>query len=830
MPTPEGTIVQENFDNEDYVGKTLPTISGTNWAGGCNETNYTSYSKVVAKNTISGFDSADANDYCIEFTPLTTAVRNLDTNFSIVLDEAVRPSTGTTVAEDKYVVVEMDMAVTGSDTKANGFGINLNGGARTSNPSYLRLLLDDDSIGTSLTGSAVATEGNFGHLKAVINRETEAVTYLWNDVMIASDVAATHGSDVDSLGHIRFIVKYETSESETTDSRMYVDNVKVYYSDIDQKPTPEPTAQPTPEGTIVLEDFNNEDNSGKTLPAISGTNWFGACNENSYTTYSKVVAKNTISGFESADASDYCIEFTPLTTATRNLDLNFSFVLDEAVRPAMGSAVTEDPYVIVEMDMMMTGNDTKAKGFRVNLNSGARTENYSLARFVLFDTNFAHYEDVSTVLDESERPASTEGVFNHLKAVINRETRAVSYYWNEKLIAIDTPAIHDEALALGHIRIQLPFEALSEVTDSRFYLDNVNIHYADESPVPTPTPAPCVHEEADERGYCTSCGKIANGKSALKGRNLVLDDSIAVNFHINFAEGITTEDITNNYKMKFTYNNKVSYANVSWKDNGTTPYFSCEVYASEMGETITAELYEGESTEPLNTFTYSVKTYCDNQLEDETSKEEAAQNQSLIKLLNSTMEYGAMSQLYFDKDITEGELVTTNTPAPLTEDDNTKLSGIVDRKENTYNDGVNYFTDRGVGMTLVLFAETALRAGMFLAEDYTIDDFDFVIYQVTSDTQETVVSHREGTYQNVPYFEVPNIAPNELDNVYKFVIKLAGTEDVIKEITYSPMTYIKNKLQLTGTDAETVKLKNVVLSMYRYNQAAEAYVESTSTN
>ncbi|MBQ4259960.1 MAG: PT domain-containing protein, partial [Lachnospiraceae bacterium] len=241
-------IMSTDF-NDATLGASLASLSGTNWTGGCNEGNYTGYSKVVAKNTISEFSSADANDYCIEFTPLTSTVRALDMNFSIVLNDDVKPTTGAAVTENQYVVVEMDLAVTGSDTKANGFGINLNGGARTSNPSYLRLLMDDDSIGTSLTSSTSAAEGGFGHLKAVINRETEAVTWFWNGALIASDAAANHGSDVTNFGHIRFQIKYETSDLETTDSRLYVDNVKVYLSDVDQKPTPEPTAEPTPDPT-----------------------------------------------------------------------------------------------------------------------------------------------------------------------------------------------------------------------------------------------------------------------------------------------------------------------------------------------------------------------------------------------------------------------------------------------------------------------------------------------------------------------------------------------------------------------------------------------------
>lgn len=51
---------------------------------------------------------------------------------------------------------------------------------------------------------------------------------------------------------------------------------------------------------------------------------------------------------------------------------------------------------------------------------------------------------------------------------------------------------------------------------------------------------------------------------------------------MRFAVGTTADDINNNYTMKFTLSNgKVHEVKASWIDQ--KPYYSCEVFASEMG-------------------------------------------------------------------------------------------------------------------------------------------------------------------------------------------------------------------------------------------------------
>ena len=100
------------------------------------------------------------------------------------------------MTEDKYVVVEMDMALVCEDTKTRGFGVYMIPG---SNFSIAQFQLFNDKIGRVHTGSsggysvtAPYTAGQFGHLKFVLDRETRKFGYFWNGQLVESSVGTLY--------------------------------------------------------------------------------------------------------------------------------------------------------------------------------------------------------------------------------------------------------------------------------------------------------------------------------------------------------------------------------------------------------------------------------------------------------------------------------------------------------------------------------------------------------------------------------------------------------------------------------------------------------------
>ncbi len=340
------------------------------------------------------------------------------------------------------------------------------------------------------------------------------------------------------------------------------------------------------------------------------------------------------------------------------------------------------------------------------------------------------------------------------------------------------------------------------------------------SPTPTASPAPTdapVHDHVvNEKGYCTVCGEIANGKVAVAGRTLILNDDIGVTFYLDFTSAVNKDDV----KVKFNLTNGKT-STVNFRDaivkNGVAPQgrvaygFMCGLFAYEMNQVITAEVYEG--AELLDTYTYSVEEYCDKQLDPE-----AGNTQETVDVINAMLTYGEMSQVFFGKDT--NDLVTEDmavpTMVPLTVEEKEELQSypktIVEAPEAESVVSVQ-------GMTLVLFAETALRTGLIFdtnpetGKPYVLADFTYEAYDMTDGV--TITDGYTGIYQGVSYFDIPNISPAELDHLYNIVVKKDGVK--MLDITYSPFTYIKNKMNSGDS-----KLVDLVTAMYRYNEAANA--------
>jgi hypothetical protein len=189
-------------------------------------------------------------------------------------------------------------------------------------------------------------------------------------------------------------------------------------------------------------------------------------------------------------------------------------------------------------------------------------------------------------------------------------------------------------------------------------------------------------------------------------------------------------------------------------------------------------------------------------------------------MIQAMMNYGAMSQIYFGNTV-EG-LVTTNTPAPFTVAELENLKANYAKKAYMQN-AKDQIAVRG--MSLVLRTETALRAEFTMGtksetEKYNMSEFDFAAYQVVDENTLLEVEGRSGNYQGTDFFEIIGINPAELSNHYRIIVTRKADAAVVTEINYSPFTYLNS---MYNNAAATQKLKDVIVSMYRYNEAAKVY-------
>ncbi len=550
----ETPLVNITFDDLT-LGAQFKGLSGTNWSGSGSE----GYSQIVAKTVVDG--NASATDYCMEFTPATSCEEGAkDRSWGVDIPTDVAFSIGSTVTDGtgRYAVVEMDMAIVGADTRTQGYRIFLSRHSSGGSHSISRVAMYDDSVkqysnaSTVGTMGAAATKGVFNHYKCVVDRETGKWTFLWNGELISSANGNIHGVDnTPELGRILFSLPIETADA-VVDSKLYVDNIRVYATDVDSLPTPEPTAPPTPEPTpaptespYIVEALFDDQELGKNFTQLSGKNWSGSVGESAYAGHSKVVAKNTV--FPDASATDYCVEFTPLSSKTRALNINFRLNLDSGKEITMGAAVDTGKYAVVEADLAIVGSLEKVNGYKFFLSQEFPVSEgtSSIARFGLYDTTLGRQVDSSAMNDEAGRPAATKGEFGHLKVVVDRETRYYTYFWNGELVESGVKNIHGVP-NLGTLQFQILYETNdSETIDTKLYADNVYVYVTDEDFMPTPAPTATPEPTATPNPTAVPAGEyIVNEKFDDKDLGLKILELEDEKFHwaavnTTVAQGVT---------------------------------------------------------------------------------------------------------------------------------------------------------------------------------------------------------------------------------------------------------------------------------------------------
>ena len=154
-----------------------------------------------------------------------------------------------------------------------------------------------------------------------------------------------------------------------------------------------------------------------------------------------------------------------------------------------------------------------------------------------------------------------------------------------------------------------------------------------------------VTETAHEHDFsesvrCSGCGELAPLR--FYGWSLTLQDNIALNYAVDakfFADGCYK-----NPSVTFTIDGRT----VTVTDYNTEKYAGYYIFTLtdiapyQMGETVSATLtaYDGENPVTTDAAEYSIKTYCYNKLNDETSSAE------LKKLIVDLLNYGAATQTY----------------------------------------------------------------------------------------------------------------------------------------------------------------------------------------
>ncbi len=307
-------------------------------------------------------------------------------------------------------------------------------------------------------------------------------------------------------------------------------------------------------------------------------------------------------------------------------------------------------------------------------------------------------------------------------------------------------------------------------------------------------------EHTYENGVCTFCGTL---KAVLKGRNLTLGGIISMNFYFEIDKYIVN---SGEAYVLFTLEDgrSIKISVTADKLDATTGYykFSCPVYATEMADTIKAEVVMGDNTSKA--YERTIVSYATGIIGGEYTDTEKA-------LIKAMLNYGAYAQIEFsyntdrlaNASLDEAEKVLS---AEITKD--TFATTIT--SENL--DGIGKFA----GASLLLGSETTLKAYFKPVEGVTVSDLAFSVGDKTlTPTMETI---GETEYIVV---KITNISADKLGDIFTVTVTNGTTSGTFQ---CSAFRYCYNVLNAADDEA----LVNTLKAMYVYNQATEAYLATAN--
>ena len=430
---------------------------------------------------------------------------------------------------NKYVVVEMDLALTGMDgqTAADGYQIRIGGEGNFALTNF-KLYADhiarylDSTHMTEANEKNVYYKGDIAHLTWVMDKETKRYTYFWNGTMVEEDVLAQFpGEDqTPCIKYISFITPLMDLPYgvETFDEKFYIDNIKIYETGSmltptpgptrdpnaptplptappTPIPTPEPTGTPKPTYTPVILDVDFDDvEAGSQARYLSGEFWKGQWGHSYNHDKGLILAKKDTMD-ATAPETDNLLRLQNATSLDQYKyggSLYFQ-IGDERWYP-LGTADCENKYTVLEVDLALSAdaNVTNTKGYPLRIGGDG---NFGLTNFKLYATHLGRHVDSSTVteLRADGKNAYTPGEIGHLKWVLDKETKRYTYYWNGVKVEENVRAqfYGAETSAIKYLLFATDTVILPDGVDTcneALYIDNIKLYETNDVGVPTPAP------------------------------------------------------------------------------------------------------------------------------------------------------------------------------------------------------------------------------------------------------------------------------------------------------------------------------------------------------
>lgn len=312
-----------------------------------------------------------------------------------------------------------------------------------------------------------------------------------------------------------------------------------------------------------------------------------------------------------------------------------------------------------------------------------------------------------------------------------------------------------------------------------------------------------------ETDYGALDPQTVDDKASLKGMSVFLTDQIGMRVYVKpGSDGLKDSD-----KIVFSYADKTVEQTAADASKDTiTDYngeeievlrFELKMPAKNMTDEVSFHMViDGAAgTDKI----YSVRSYADVILNGDYSEQDKA-------MVRAMLNYGGYAQQYFGYNVSNlaNDSIFEDGTDPVSQEtpDLSAFDYTVNRADDTKG-----FHLRQV--TLNLGSEVSLVFFYDLDEGKTKEDYEFTLTNANNELK----FDYEASYFKSEYVMVCDIMPEELGKQFTLSVTPKGETQSVTTISYSPLTYCKNKIEKSPSE----NLRNTCKAIYYYWKAAKEF-------
>ena len=294
-------------------------------------------------------------------------------------------------------------------------------------------------------------------------------------------------------------------------------------------------------------------------------------------------------------------------------------------------------------------------------------------------------------------------------------------------------------------------------------------------------------------------------KDVFKGYTLSLGGDIGVNFYTIMPEGVVDDRDYIMFSIDDINAKQIVYvkdARIVVKDGVTYYVFKCQVPAKNMTSVINADFYM--NGQKVIHHWYSVINYANQILMNQSYYQDA------VPLVTAMLNYGAYAQLYFNyrtDALANANVYNGDYPFDTVTADS--INRPYDSSKTILPAGLT-----ASSVSLTLESNTSLK---IYFTDNTNKKLTFKL--VDGNREITLTPTNSGGRKVI---RISGLSADRLNEDFKIKVYVEGDSNEYS-ITYSPMTYAYNVLYREPDAVRTEELRNLMKSLYLFNQAAIAY-------